>query len=82
MELYAFWNYDNFPYVCGGKIERMEGDLAYIKSYQGYCKPKKVMELNAGLELMHKLEMLTDEYNQEQKKLREKYELLRNKLLK
>ena len=43
-ELYAFWSYDRYPYCLWGKIERFKGELVYIKSFQGWFKPFKILE--------------------------------------
>ena len=36
--LYAFWDYDQCPYMLGGIVEKfVEGGKVRIKGYQGFC---------------------------------------------
>jgi len=58
-ELYAFWKYDQYPYTLYGKIEEFKGDRVYIKSYQSWFKPFKVVEGKDALRLISDLDSIT-----------------------
>lgn len=50
-ELYAFWRYDQFPYVLGGTVTKIhDNGTVEIKEWQGFCfTPIKIVPLKAGM---------------------------------
>jgi hypothetical protein len=70
--LFAFWKYGTFPYVLGGEVERFgEGGLVYIKSYQSWFRPVRVMLYEEGARLWEKLSSLRRSHDREIKAIRE-----------
>ena len=67
---YAFWKYDQFPYVLGGEISRyvefngrqMVEVVSYGKGH--WFKPIKILPLAEGLEIQKKLNILASERDQ------------------
>jgi hypothetical protein len=58
-ELYAFWNYDSYPYIVGGVVKEMRDDgMVYIPSFQGWFKPIKLLPREAGEKLHQHLKGL------------------------
>jgi hypothetical protein len=59
-ELFAFWRYDQFPYVLGGTVERMrpDGDVRTVEYGYMWFKPIKLMPLESGKALYAKLDKL------------------------
>ncbi len=54
--LFAFWRYDLYPYVLGGVAERMDDDgRVYVRAYQGWVKPIKLMPIKKGKALLDAL---------------------------
>jgi len=72
-KLYAFWSYDKSPYCLWGEVEKFNGDLVYIESYQSWFKPIKIIEGEAGEKMIKSL--MNIEYNKtvELKQLNSKY---------
>lgn len=65
--LYAFWNYDTYPYFLCGTVAKMDDDgLVSIKEY-GFArfKPVLILPVNAGKRLQKKLDFLRDTYQSE-----------------
>lgn len=74
-ELYAFWSYDQYPYVLGGEVVGMD-DKGWIqaKGYSSYkFKPHLIVPLERGLDLQAKLDVLRQEKRDEINELHEKY---------
>ncbi len=70
MKLYAFWNYDTYPYLLGGPIVKVR-DNGYVTTENygpGYSFwPVRILTLKAG-QLHHaKLKKLEAEYKEAQK---------------
>jgi hypothetical protein len=73
-ELFAFWNYDQYPYVLGGTITEIDDSgLVQTKEYgQGTrFKPVKILPVTSGRALSVKLKHLGEEYKTAQKQLHE-----------
>ena len=67
-ELYAFWKYDQFPFVCCGTVTSMMSDgWVEIKEYgKGYLfNPIKIVPLEQGLKIKRELDALTVAYRKE-----------------
>lgn len=60
-ELYAFWKYDLYPFVCGGPVVEMRDDgWVQTKNFgKGYWfKPIHLLPLKAGEELHRRIKSL------------------------
>lgn len=60
-QLYAFWSYDQFPYILGGTVAKINDDSTVeTKEYgPGYCfTPLKIVPLKAGMIIKQDLEKL------------------------
>lgn len=60
-ELYAFWKYDQFPFVLGGQITNMRSDgavetVGYGKGY--WFTPVKILPLEEGRKMAMRLKQL------------------------
>lgn len=61
--LFGFWRYDQYPYVLGAEITRMDDKSnVYAPSYQSWFRPIKVMPSKAGRVLLIKIEQMRAEY--------------------
>lgn len=69
--MYAFWNYDQYPYFLCGTISGMRDDgLVSIKEFGGAMfKPVLILPRNAGLKLKEKLSFLERTYRDDLKTL-------------
>ena len=58
--LYAFWKYDQFPYVLGGTVTKMNGDgSVQIKEYgNSSFNPVKILPLEDGKKMQNALYVL------------------------
>lgn len=74
-KLYAFWEYDKFPYVLGAEIQETLGNGKILtKKYPGFSfKPKKILPCKEGRAKHKKLEDLSREYKNELDNLHKKY---------
>jgi hypothetical protein len=70
--LYAFWKYDQFPYVLGGRVRTFleNGDVS-VRGYDGAFTPIKVVAWSMGVEIHAMLNELNEEYRQAQQKILE-----------
>ncbi len=61
--LFAFWRYDQYPYVLGAEVTRMNntGDV-YAPSYQRWFRPIKMMPTKAGKALDARLQQMRAEH--------------------
>ena len=67
MKMYAFWNYDSFPYLLGDEITDTKGNYVRAKNYGGYWfNAAFFLPEEQGQSLKKELERIKDE-----KKLRE-----------
>lgn len=80
--LFAFWEYDKFPYVLGSEVLDMRPDgRVEVKGYAGFAfKPIKLLPLAAGRELCEKLGVLEEEYLTERATLTRKFKLKLDRL--
>lgn len=69
----AFWKYDLYPYMLGGKYTEVKKDLVYVPSYQGWYKPTLVLDDERGKRLLETLKSLEKRYKEESKDLLETY---------
>lgn len=54
--LFAFWRYDQYPFVLGAPVTEMDDEgKVYVPNYQGWVKPLKLMPLKKGKELLEAL---------------------------
>lgn len=81
-KLYAFWKYDQFPYVLGGEATKaikdsVSGKVYYqIKGYDGMqFLPLKVVDLSVGLKIQKKLDDLQIRRNAFLKQANDMFEL-------
>jgi hypothetical protein len=72
-KLYAFWSYDQYPYCLWGEVEKFKGDEVYIKYYQRWVKPFKIVEGDVGERLIDTLEILENRRKVEINKLYNSY---------
>ena len=57
--MYAFWEYDLFPYYDGGKIKGIKGQTVAVEGYDGYTfKPKFLMDDDSGKKFAKRLDAL------------------------
>lgn len=66
--LYAFWTYDQFPYVLGGTVTKMnDNGTVETKEYgPGFTfDPLKVLPLKAGLIIKQDLDKQTAAYRKD-----------------
>ena len=71
--LYAFWKYDEFPYVLGGTVLTFleDGDVT-VRGHKGMAvTPVKIVPWAAGVELHAMLNGVKEEYRQAQQKILE-----------
>ena len=72
--LYAFWKYDQFPYIIGGEVSKINGKgHVYAPSYQSWFVPLKILPIIEGKELGIKIKELTEEYKREEIRLKDIY---------
>lgn len=72
--LYAFWEYDKFPFLRGGEVEAftMHGRVRVAK-YPGFdLKPVLILPYQEGLIRQEILNELEAKYEKEQKELHDK----------
>ena len=72
-KLYAFWKYDQFPYVLGGEVRTfLEDGSVTIQGYGGMAfTPVKVVPLKSGLALREELNAVKEAYRVDQQKILE-----------
>ena len=61
-ELFAFWQYDTYPYLLGGTITQMDdqGRIETVEYGHGnWFRPVKILPVKAGQELMRQICELT-----------------------
>jgi len=64
MNLYAFWEYDQFPYVLGSPVrEFLDNGMVKVTGFGGSTfRPILVVPLDEGERIQAKLQSLRDEY--------------------
>jgi hypothetical protein len=75
---FAFWGYDQFPYVLGsaivGPIAVKNGDArAYSPNYMGNVHVQHQMTEEDGLELLQKLQVLEEEFHAQNALIHKQY---------
>lgn len=70
--LYAFWDYDTYPYFLCGTVTKMRDDgLVSVKEFGGAMfKPVLILPVNAGKRLKEKLDFLDVQYRNEMTSIR------------
>lgn len=73
--LYAFWKYDQFPYVLGGEIGEFSdtGNRVYINSFDWWFTPVAVVSYEYGILIKKTLDNLKEDYDNELRELKEHY---------
>lgn len=73
VELYAFWRYDQYPYVLHGEVAEMKDDGGVtLKSYAGmYVKPLLLLPLGSGRQVGEQIDKLRADYKEAKLKLKE-----------
>lgn len=55
--LFAFWRYDQYPYVLGAPVTKMDDEgRVYTPAYQGWVTPIKLVPLKKGKALLDALQ--------------------------
>lgn len=84
--LYAFWEYDLFPYCKGSEIEEilLNGNIRTVqKGYGGAIfKPFIILPLEQGLDLKLKLDGLATEFRSQERELNRKFKRLVDDIIK
>jgi len=77
---YAFWHYDLYPYMRGGKVTAIvkgkagEKDHVYLEQYGNFAfYPRYYTDEKKGKALLEQIESLDAEYNEAQKALKGTY---------
>jgi hypothetical protein len=75
MKMFAFWRYDQFPYILGAEVVKMrDNGMVETTGYQGFLfKPIKILPRKAGEALHEKLKALTSEHRAAMDKLNEDF---------
>ena len=59
--LFAFWRYDQYPYVLGAPVTKMDDEgRVYVPDYQGWFTPIKILPLQKGKKLLDALQNRED----------------------
>jgi len=62
--LMAFWKYDQFPYILGAEITKLNDEgLVYSPSYMGWFKPKAILPYDTGVKIRNSLIQLRFDYD-------------------
>lgn len=73
--LFAFWRYDQYPYVLGAPITKMDDDgKVYAPNYQGWFTPIKLMPLKKGKELLDALKGQPDGLEAQRRRALEEFD--------
>jgi hypothetical protein len=74
INLFAFWEYDLYPYMLGGVASSMNDEgYVYIKSYQSWFNPFKLVPIDIGKILYVQVEGLREEYRIVEAELKKEY---------
>lgn len=63
--LMAIWEYDHFPFMCFGEIERVNDDGTIQAWQNNRFKPFKILPYEKGLEIKKAVEDLKDQYRKD-----------------
>jgi hypothetical protein len=85
-KIYAFWNYDTYPYILGGEVEEVKlnadmSELVYCNAYHSLFQPIFILEDTKGKFVKDGLEMLTLAKREADKKMNDEYMKKRKMLL-
>lgn len=74
--MYAFWKYNGFPSICGGKITQMnKRGTIEAKNYPGFVfTPVKILPDESGAQLLADLKLLELKHREALKKFNKKWE--------
>ena len=74
INLFAFWEYDTYPYMLGGKASKMnDKGYVYVDSYQSWFNPFKLMPVAVGKKLYAEVENLRASYREADIQLKKEY---------
>lgn len=74
VDLFAFWEYDLFPYMLGARVSKIdEKGYVYADAYQGWVKPFKILPPGAGQELYEKVKQLNSIKRDKEKELKSEF---------
>lgn len=74
MKLFAFWNYDQYPYVLGAEVEELKGDSVRPKGYGGYTfKHIHITDYESGVVIKDQLDYLKVKFEKERLELSKSY---------
>ena len=74
MGVYAFWEYDQFPYVLGAEVVEFQGEQVKVKGYQNYLfSPVKIVDAETGKRMQAELQALKNERDALLKSIQEEY---------
>lgn len=85
MKLFAFWKYDQFPFLLGGEVTRVlpKGSVETKEFGAGYYfMPVKMLPLAEGKKINVELKALEHEYRVQKQGLHEKYMQKRDGIIK
>lgn len=73
MKLFAFWEYDLYPYLLGAEIvEMLDSGRVKAKGYDGMIfTPVLIVPVATGRKIREKLQRLKDRYRKKSKELEE-----------
>ena len=84
MKLYAFIDYDLFPYFTHGTISRMsdEGGVELKEYGKGrFYKPEKILPIKEGKKLANLIDTLGKEYYRADKELKDSFKVRLKKIV-
>lgn len=74
INLFAFWEYDLYPYMLGAKATKMNSEgKVYLPSYQGWVKPFKLLPVKPGKVLYKKVEALRASHRLAEQNIKDEY---------
>lgn len=71
--LMAFWNYDIFPYVVSGKVEKINEDGSIQSLGNHTFKPIIILPESNGREIQKEIDIIKSKFEKEKKELHKKY---------
>lgn len=87
--MYAFWEYDLYPRLLGGKVEKIESrvekgnsyQMAYVPSYQGWIRYSFILGDEDGIELLKEIEKAKENYRNEIERVNDTHKARFNMIL-
>ena len=81
MRIYAFWNYDQYPYVLGAEVEELKGEWVKPKGYAGFTfKHIHITDYESGVAIKDQLDYLKAKFERERLELSRNYRKQANKI--